>query len=247
MMKGPKHGIRAAALAWGAVVIACGAQQPSPHLQEPAEPRVSLKQAEPTAPAAAVSTNMVAATVDGPMEAAGMEDVPVAARQHMEDGFFEMRVGNTENAIRAFQRALDIAPDHPRLLFGLGTALVTAKRHAEAVEVFQRANQIRPHDHLILNNLAWVHATTLDPRLRSGEKALALAREALLVAPEDHHVWSTMAEAYFISGDYEKAGHCAREAERLANLAGAGADRINDYRLQAERCEAAAQAMSILD
>ena len=176
-----------------------------------------------------------------------MEDVPIGARQHMEDGFFEMRVGNTENAVRAFQRALDMAPDHPRLLFGLGTALVTAKRHAEAVEIFQRAHAIRPHDHLILNNLAWVYATTTDPRLRSGEKALEMAREALVIAPEDHHVWSTMAEAYFISGDYAKAGHCAREALRLAELAGLSPDRTSDYRVQAERCESAAQAMSILE
>ena len=228
--------------------MVCGAQQAPPPVRASLEPRVSLKpSSEAPAETSGVATNMVAATVEGPLEAAGMEDVPIGARQHMEDGFFEMRVGNTENAIRAFQQALDIAPDHPRLLFGLGTALVTAKRHVEAVEIFQRAHQLRPNDHLILNNLAWVYATTTDPRLRSGEKALALAREALLVAPEDHHVWSTMAEAYFISGEYAKAGHCAREALRLAELSGLGPDRTGDYRVQAERCEAAAQAMSILE
>ncbi len=183
----------------------------------------------------------------GPMEAATLDDVPIAARQHMEDGFFELRVGNADNAIRAFQRGLDIAPGHPRLLFGLGTALVTAKRHEEALEQFRLALKSRPKDHLILNNTAWVYATTPDLRLRNGEKALDFARRALLIAPEDHHVWSTLAEAYFVSGNYERAEHCAGEAIRLAQNAGVPPEQVEDYRRQFQRCAAAAQAMSLLD
>ena len=228
------------------LVAAFGIMAAAAPAQTPGAPASPLDPSAPVAPAPEGGSPVANPTV-GPLEAAGMADVPLGSRQHMEDGFFEIRVGNAENAIRAFEWGLEIAPDHPRLLFGLGTALVTAKRHAQALEVFQRALKARPADHLILNNMAWVYATTPDPRLRNGAKALEFARRALLIAPEDHHVWSTMAEAYFVSGNFERAERCSREAVRIAQNAGVSPERLDEYRRQSDRCAAAALAMTILD
>ena len=62
-----------------------------------------------------------------------------------------------------------------------------------------------PEDYQTLNNLAWVYATSKDSAHRDAEKAIDLAQQALVLAPYDHHVWSTLSEAYYVAGEYEKA------------------------------------------
>lgn len=173
-------------------------------------------------------------------------DMPPVARTCMEDGYTELRVGNLENAIRAFKRGLEAAPEHPRLLCGLGTAYIRAERYAQAIEVLTRAHELRPNDYVIVNNLAWIYCTARDARFRDGGKAVALARQAVLLAPDDPHTWSTMADAYYVSGNYKLAVRAAREALRLSELTQPGTEVTAGYRDQVQRCEVAEKAMDIL-
>jgi tetratricopeptide (TPR) repeat protein len=216
---------------------------PEPAVEPAPEPAMQLAPAVPGDPPDPAPPR----PADGIMPAAAMEDLPPAVRSALEDGFMELRVGNNENAIRAFRRGLEDAPNQPRLLFGLGTALIAAERYGEAVETLGLAHEARPDDYTILNNLAWVYATARDIHFRNGVRALEFARRALLLAPEDHHVWSTLAEAYFVQGEYAHAARSAREALRLAEAVRLDPDRIAEYTRQRARCEQAEQAMDILE
>ena len=65
--------------------------------------------------------------------------------------------------------------------------------------------QIEP-DEGLLNNLAWVLATSPDDKLRDGKRAIELATKAAEVSNyETPHVLSTLAAAYAETGDFEKA------------------------------------------
>ena len=184
-------------------------------------------------------------TVTAPPTARDPNEVKVA--YYVDEGFFETGIRNHEAAITAFRKALEIAPRDPKALFGLGTALINASRDKEAEDVLRQACGIYPGDYMLHNNLAWLYATARDPAVRNGQLAVAFGRQALILNPADFHVWSTMAEAYYVSGEYARATRFAEEALRMALQSGQPQPLLDEYRLQFRRCSDASRALSILD
>lgn len=177
-----------------------------------------------------------------------LSEQALRAQPQIEEGFFQSRLGNHEGAATSFRKALEADPRNRRAMFGLGTACIALGHYAEAIEVLQRAVDADRTDYYAMNNLAWLHATARDIRFRDGRRAVALAREALMIAPMDFHVWSTLSEGYYVSGDYPKARRAAEEALRIARAAGGSpAANIQEYEQQAQRCRVAAEAMDILE
>ncbi len=60
----------------------------------------------------------------------------------------------------------------------------------------------------IYNALAWEFAL----RRMYPEETLEAAQKALTLEPDQHHIMDTLAEAYYVMGDYEKAIHWENEA-----------------------------------
>ncbi len=202
-----------------------------------------------SAAAAFAQTNAPSAS-DGAAPAAPPAEMTEEARRaqpHLDEGFFQSRVGNHARAIESFRQALGIDPKNRRAMFGLGTAHIALEQYAEAVGVLRRAVETDRTDYFALNNLAWLHATARDIRFRDGRKSVALAREALMIAPMDYHVWSTLAEGYYISGEYAKARKAAEEALRISKATGLPAANVQEYELQVNRCRSASEAMDILE
>ncbi len=119
------------------------------------------------------------------------------------------------DALRKYIYANRINPDDPDSLFMIGTLLIGQKAYAPAVEIFTALDKLYPSDYRINNNLGWIYCSSDDPRFRDGRKAEEYASTALLYAPQDHHVWSTLAEARYIYGNYEGALRAARQAHLL--------------------------------
>ena len=61
--------------------------------------------------------------------------------------------GDQGSAERAYQRALEVDPQHPDALNGLGVLLVQRRAHSEAVELFKRALARDPGFHEARLNL----------------------------------------------------------------------------------------------
>ncbi len=165
----------------------------------------------------------------------------------VDEGFAALHMGDTTRALGLFKQALALQPDSKSARLGRGTALIRLLRHQEAIDVLAPMLDEFPGDYFLRNNLAWLYATSDLPAIRNGDKAVALAQDALLLAPDDYHVWSTLSEAYFVSTRYEKAVRAAREALRLGREKKATAENIDTYKKQIEKSEKARRAMSILD
>ncbi len=150
-------------------------------------------------------------------------------------------------AERLFTRALEMYPQSREARFGMGALMVKQGRDAQAAGMLEQLMEDYPDDFSIINTLAWLYATASDYSVRNGQRAVALAQKALLLQPNNFHVWNTLSEGHYVSGDYERALRAARETLRLSQQASAGRDRIRQYERQVEKCRRAAEALSILE
>ena len=155
--------------------------------------------------------------------------------------------GQPKVAVGLFRKALENQPLNRRGRFGLSTALIQADQYKEALEILEVMLKETPKDYVLKNNTAWIYATVSDVKIRNGARAVQLAQEALLLNPIDCHVWSTLAEAYYISGRYDKALRSANEALRVGHETNADAKLLAQYQIQFERCRKAAASSSILE
>jgi tetratricopeptide (TPR) repeat protein len=158
-----------------------------------------------------------------------------------------MAKGRILDALPVFAELVALQPADKASRIGYGSALIQARRHPEAEKVLRELLDEFPAEYTVLNNLAWMHATSADPKIRNGKLAGELAQRALLIAPADYHIWSTMAEAYYIQGEYTRAERFAREALTLAMRMAAPESLCLEYRQQLDRCRRAAQALQIME
>jgi len=95
--------------------------------------------------------------------------------------------------------------------------LAAAGFGGEAREEFSRALRMDPANPHLLNDYAWLLATSVDGSVRDGRRAVELALEAeKLTAGKDAGVLDTLAAAYAEAGDFGKATATARHALELA-------------------------------
>jgi tetratricopeptide (TPR) repeat protein len=109
-------------------------------------------------------------------------------------------------AIHLFSQIIDADPANFMALRMRGDAYLGIGKHGEAIADYERAYKVKPADDGLLNNFAWVLATTPDDKLRNGKRALEMALEASkLTDYKQGHILSTLAAAYAETGDFQKA------------------------------------------
>lgn len=120
-------------------------------------------------------------------------------------GFLALRAGQIKQAAQEFRKAYALNPNNRRTRFGVGTALIALGRDTEALAVLVPMAKAHPEDYYIKNNIAWLLATSTNLSLRNSRRAFDVVRDALVIAPNDVQIWSTLAEIYYARGDYDKA------------------------------------------
>ena len=129
--------------------------------------------------------------------------------------------GRIDEAIPHFEQALQIAPHMVKAQYYLGLALVTKGQATEGLAQWRNALQQDPDNLRILNDAAWLMATSPDPALRDGKEAVRLAgRAAQLTASRDPAILGTLAAASAETQDYDKAIETEKEAASLATQQG---------------------------
>lgn len=153
--------------------------------------------------------------------------------------------GEFEEAVRAYQRALEVDPDDEQTLMRLGSVYVQMKKFKEAVDAFQKLLDLNPENPLAHNNLAWCYA--IGPEVRNVPLSLRHSRDALLFAPNMPSAWNTLAEAYYVSGDYDKALRSAEQAIFLLQfMKEEHEETLRSFEAQASKIKRAKEATEML-
>ncbi|MGA3182464.1 MAG: tetratricopeptide repeat protein [Verrucomicrobiota bacterium] len=128
-----------------------------------------------------------------------------------------LQKGDLEEAMVCYQQAIKINPRSAEAYANLGLAFFKKAEIKQAMDSWQQALEIKPDQLYVLNNLAWLLATTPDASLRDGAKAVALAARAdQLSGGGNPMMLHTLAAAYAEEGSYGLASATARRGLALA-------------------------------
>lgn len=158
-----------------------------------------------------------------------------------------LNAGQRVKALEELRSLLKRDVHHTAALTLVATTLSEMGRQREAIQLFEKLSTEHAQDYVVLNNLAWLQATATEAVLRNPERAVHLARQSLLLAPGSYQVWSTMSEAYFRNGQYDKAYRAAQQAMLLAQEQKAEGPRLATYGEQVKKCREAVDAFTLLD
>ncbi len=150
-----------------------------------------------------------------------LRDDPRLATTHVALGVALLESGHPQESLAQLQQALEIDPNHADAHYNMGNTLLQMRLAAQAVSHYSRAVELNPIDVEAANNLAWVLATSSDPVLRDGTRALGLAERAdSLTQRKSNIISATLAAAYAESGRFSDAVNAADRAIEIANNEG---------------------------
>ena len=143
---------------------------------------------------------------------------PQADLAHNNLGLLLFQAGQTEEAIRHFQRAVELRPSSAHAHNNLANALRLEGRAREAAAHYEASLKSEPDNPSTCNNLAMLLATSSDASLRNGRRALQLAQHAnQLTGGRSPFILGTLAAAYAETGRFTDAVAVARTALDLAS------------------------------
>jgi tetratricopeptide (TPR) repeat protein len=116
-------------------------------------------------------------------------------------------------AIKRFSRSIELDEKNFASWRGRSDAEISIGDHTSARADLEKALELQPDDSGVLNNLAWLLATSPDEAIRDGKRAIELARKACEETTwKQPHIISTLAASYAETGDFEEARKYSRQA-----------------------------------
>jgi tetratricopeptide (TPR) repeat protein len=157
---------------------------------------------------------------DPPITASALSD-PI--RNTEKNRVSQMRLASTYaagqrpwKAISIFTKILREDPEDVDALRGRAEMRLGVGQPSAAVDDYEQALQFEPKNTSVLNNLAWVLATSLDGKIRDAQRSIQLSQRACrLTDYQRADTLSTLAAGYAEAGDFEKAVDWARKAIEL--------------------------------
>jgi tetratricopeptide (TPR) repeat protein len=160
----------------------------------------------------AMRIRAVLLTVTGEMDKA-VEQLEELRKLAPKDLFVMIQLASVHHATKDYRKAADTFSDalaqHPDswlALRGRADSRLALGEHKLALADYGKAIELRPEDAALLNNLAWVLATSPRDELRDGARAVELAAKACrLTEYKEAYILSTLAAAHAELGDFEEA------------------------------------------
>jgi tetratricopeptide (TPR) repeat protein len=114
-------------------------------------------------------------------------------------------LGRYGEAVDDYARVIELDPKHVNAWYGRGLAYRRLGQYGKAIDDYETALKLAPTHARALSSLAWVLATCPDAKLRDPDRAVELAKKAVLLAPKAGMYWNTLGAAHYRAGDWEAA------------------------------------------
>ncbi len=125
--------------------------------------------------------------------------------------------GQVEIATPYLKRALELQPSDARSHFYLGLALYNRGQSRDAIAHLTAAIQLQPDSVPMLWQTAWILATSPDPSIRNGVRAVELAKRAAQQSGgKEPQALDSLAAALAETNDYSAAAEAAEQASAIA-------------------------------
>ena len=148
---------------------------------------------------------------------AALAVAPKNAQAHNDLAVALLQKGQPDEAIAQFQKAIELDPKNAQAVCNLGNAFHLQGRIPEALAQWRLGLQLEPNQAVVLNQAAWVLATSAEASIREGAEALKLALRAVeLTRGREPAMLDTLAAAYAETGRFADATQTARRALALA-------------------------------
>ena len=112
-----------------------------------------------------------------------------------------------------WRHIVSFAPDDLHLRITMGSVFEKEEKYKEALQEYQYGLKLDPGRLDIINNIAWLHATSSDPEYRNGEKAVELAQKVCEASGyKSAQALDTLAVAYASTGQFDEAVKYAEQS-----------------------------------
>ena len=139
--------------------------------------------------------------------------VPQAPEVSLQLALYYLLNQQPQEAIEAYSQALIVDRNNYAALRGRGDAYLNVGDHRAARDDFERALKIDSEAPDLLNNFAWLLATSPDDEIRDGKRAVELAKKSCEATEYKFaHILSTLAAAYAETGDFNTAREWSQKA-----------------------------------
>ena len=142
--------------------------------------------------------------------ASGVTQARLEAVTHNRQGIALFNQGRLNEAVMAFQQALQLVPDFTEAHSNLGNILYYQGKHDEAVACYQQALRIRPDDSGVYNNLGNVLAAQ-----GKFAEAVAACQRAVQLDPTNAGAFNNLGNAFRGLKDLDQAVASYRQAVRV--------------------------------
>lgn len=122
---------------------------------------------------------------------------------------------NTQALESTLLREIGKNPRSASLYELLGDMYYTRKDYQKTAQAYEKSLELDADNPKVLNNLAWLYATSEDRHIRDSERAVNLAQRAVSLSAEPH-IWDTLAESYYANKEYENSVFAGKKALELA-------------------------------
>jgi serine/threonine protein kinase/Flp pilus assembly protein TadD len=133
------------------------------------------------------------------------KDYPEA---HMNLGILLWNNGQVDDAIAEYREAIATQQKFPERYvahYHFGIALEKNGQLPEAMAQYSDAIRLKKDYPEAHNNLAWLLANCPETKLRDPQRAVALASNAVELAPKEGSFWNTLGTAHYRAGNWKKA------------------------------------------
>lgn len=146
---------------------------------------------------------------------------PRHAKAHKGRGVGHLNRGDYLQALVDLDKAIELDPTYLLAYSARGSALTRLGRWGKLVRNWRSAVEQVPEHPEVMNQLAWVLATSEDPKFRHGAEAVRLAeRSCRLTRYSSPRYLRTLAAAYAETSQFDRAVKAAERAAKIAVDAG---------------------------